>query len=68
MTDKNITTADIVKEIQREINMRKRVFPTWVLQGRIKQEVADKRIRIMEMVLEDYQNKLASEDKQATFL
>lgn len=60
-----ITTAEIVKEVQREINMRKRVFSTWVLQGRIKQDVADKRIKIMERILEDYKQKLISEDKQA---
>lgn len=66
--DKPITTAEIVKEIQREVNMRKRVFPTWVLQGRIQQDVADRRIKIMEIVLEEYKTKLASEDKQGTFL
>ena len=32
------STEDIIKEVQREINMRKRVFPTWVLQGRITQQ------------------------------
>lgn len=63
-----ITTTDIIKEIQRELNMRKKVFPTWVLQGRIKQDVADKRIKIMERILEDYKQKLISEDKQAVLL
>lgn len=63
-----IKTTDIIKEIQRELNMRKRVFPTWVLQGRIKQDVADKRIKIMERILEDYKQKLISEDKQDVLL
>ena len=63
-----ITTTDIIKEIQRELNIRKKVFPTWVLQGRIKQDVADKRIKIMERILEDYKQKLISEDKQAVLL
>ena len=63
-----ITTTDIIKEIQRELNMRKKVFPTWVLQGRIKQDVADKRIKIMETVLEDYKQKLISENQQAVLL
>lgn len=63
-----ITTADMIKEIQRELNMRKRVFPTWVLQGRLKENVADKRIKIMERILEDYKQKLISENKQAVLL
>ena len=59
-----ITIADIIKEIQRELNMRKKVFPTWVLQGRISQAISDKRIKIMEEILADYQEKLKQENKQ----
>lgn len=62
------STEDIIKEVQREINMRKRVFPTWVLQGRVKQDVADKRIEIMEEILKDYQEKAKEEDKQISLL
>lgn len=63
-----VTTEDIIKEIQRELNMRKRVFPTWVLQGRLKENIADKRIKIMEQILEDYKQKIISENKQAVLL
>lgn len=63
-----ITTTDIIKEIQRELNMRKKLFPTWVLQGRIKEDVANKRIKIMERILEDYKQKLISENQQAVLL
>lgn len=63
-----ITTTDIIKEIQRELNMRKKVFPTWVLQGRLKEGVANKRIKIMEQILEDYKQKLISENQQAVLL
>jgi len=63
-----ITTTDIIKEIQRELNMRKKVFPTWVLQGKLKENVANKRIKIMERILEDYKQKLISENKQAVLL
>ena len=62
------TTEEKMKEIQREINMRKRVFPTWVLQGRITQQVADKRIKIMEDIFEDYKIKKEQEDKQMSLL
>lgn len=60
-----ITTTEIIKEIQRELNMRKRVYPNWILQERIKEDIANKRIKIMEKILEDYKQKLISENKQA---
>ena len=59
------TTTEKLKEVIRELKMRKDVYPRWVLQGRIRQEVADKRIKIMEEIVEDYKQKLISEDKQA---
>lgn len=59
-----MTTQEKLKEILRELKMRKDVYPRWVLQGRIKQEVADKRIKAMEEIAEDYKQKLISEDKQ----
>lgn len=62
------TTQEKIKEIERELKMRKKVFPTWVLQGRIKQEVADKRIKIMEEILMDYQEKAKQENKQGVLL
>ena len=61
-----ITTTEIIKEIQRELNTRKRVYPNWILQERIKENIANKRIKILEQVLEDYKQKLISETKQAT--
>lgn len=62
------TTQEKIKEIERELKMRQKVFPTWVLQGRIKQEIADKRIKIMEEILMDYQEKAKQEDKQGVLL
>lgn len=62
------TTKEKIKEIERELKMRKKVFPTWVLQGRVKQDVADKRIEIMEEILKDYQEKAKEEDKQMSLL
>lgn len=62
------TTQEKIKEIERELKMRKKVFPTWVLQGRIKQEIANKRIEIMEEILKDYQEKAKEEDTQMSLL
>lgn len=63
-----MTTQEKIKEIQRELNMRKKVFPTWVLQGRIKEDIANKRIKIMEEILADYQDKAKQEDRQGSLL
>lgn len=57
-------TKEKIKEIKRELNMRKRLYPTWVLQGRIKEETANERIVIFEEILKDYLQKQEKEDKQ----
>lgn len=62
------STEEIIKELQREIKMRKEVFGKWVLQGRMKEDVKEKRIKILEQVLEDYKNKQIHESQQATLL
>ena len=62
------TTTEKLKEVMRELKMRKDVYPRWVLQGRIKQEAADKRIKIMEEIVKDYQEKAKEEDKQMSLL
>lgn len=63
-----ITTYEKAQEIKREIKMRKRVYPFQVLQGKMKQEVADKHIAIMEAILKDYQTILEKEDPQGKLL
>jgi len=63
-----ITTNDKIKEIERELKMRKDVFPRLVLQGKISQSIVDKRIKIMEEILKDYKEKAKQEDKQMSFL
>ncbi len=63
-----ITTNDKIKEIERELKMRKDVFPRLVLQGKISQSIVDKRIKIMEEILKDYKEKAKQEDKQMSLL
>lgn len=41
-------------EIEREIKMRRRVYPRWVADGRMKQTDADRRIAILEAIAADY--------------
>jgi hypothetical protein len=47
-----VTLADQVACVEREIAMRKRVYPRWVGDGMMKQGAADEEIRRMEAVLE----------------
>lgn len=39
---------------EREVKMRKRVYPRWVEQGRMTQEKADEEIALMEAIAADY--------------
>lgn len=47
-----ITIEDQIKAVEREINMRRRVYPKWVENKRMSQEKADKEIAAMQAVLE----------------
>ncbi len=40
--------------VERELSMRKRVYPRWIADGRMKQADADEQIRIMEAIRDDY--------------
>ena len=60
------STSEIIKELEREIKMRKEVFGRWVLQGRMTEHTKEKRIKIMEQILEDYKQKQIHESGQAT--
>lgn len=47
-----ITIEDQIKAVEREISMRRRVYPRWVENKRMSREKADKEIATMEAVLE----------------
>lgn len=38
----------------REVTMRKRVYPRWVADGKMKQSAADRQIEIMDAIAADY--------------
>ena len=62
------TTKEKLKELRRELNMRKRVYPVWVMQGKMKQDVSDKQMKILEEIIVDYEEKEKQEDKQGVLL
>lgn len=63
-----VTTEAKLKEIKRELDLRKNCYPKWILQGRMTQSVADKHIAIMEAIYKDYQEKAKQEDPQMSLL
>lgn len=46
-----ITLEEMSKEISRELVTRKRVYPRWIQDGKIKQETADFRCLVLEAIL-----------------
>lgn len=46
-----IRRADQIRELKREIGVRKSVYPGWVAKGNLTQEAADHRIACLEAIL-----------------
>lgn len=44
--------GELVKCVSREINMRERVYPRWIMNGRLTQRKADQEIAMMKAVLQ----------------
>ena len=42
---------------EREVKMRRRVYPNWIAAGRMTQEAADKQIAMMDEIAADYRGK-----------
>ena len=45
-----ISLDDEIKEVEREIALRKRVYPHWIDAAKITREKADRQIAVMESV------------------
>jgi hypothetical protein len=46
-----VSLAGQIAEVERELAMRRAVYPRWVAAGRVKQDAADARVIAMEAVL-----------------
>jgi hypothetical protein len=55
---KTITLEDKLKEVEREIALRHRVYKGLVARKKIRQEAADKQIATMIAIRNDYQEKI----------
>jgi len=49
-----IDDSEKLKCIEREIALRRRVYPKWIASGKLKQEKADREIAVMEAIAVDY--------------
>lgn len=47
-----IPYGEQLREVRREIALRKRVYPRWIEQGKVSKQGADRKIAIMEAVAE----------------
>jgi hypothetical protein len=52
----DIQLEDKIEELEKEIRYRHYVYKKQVANGRMKQETMDRRILIMESILQDYYN------------
>jgi hypothetical protein len=62
MTEKTFSNAAKYREIMRELRVRQSLFPHWVADKKIRQEIADYRIAILQAIAEDYA-KLVEQDE-----
>lgn len=54
-----ITLKDQIKEIGRELGMRRALYPKWVAGKRMSQDEADTRIAVMDSVYQNLKNQEA---------
>ena len=49
-----------LKCVERELALRRNVYPKWVAQGKMTQAAAQKEIQIMEDIANDYRGKISA--------
>lgn len=52
-----VTIDEMVREVERDITLRRRVYPGWVASKRMSQDKADRQISIMEAVARELQKR-----------
>jgi hypothetical protein len=53
---------------EREVKQRRRVYPRWVADGRMKQDFADQQISMMEEISAEYRAEAEVEEAQGRLL
>jgi hypothetical protein len=50
-----VTRAEKIACLRRELGYRRRMYPLWVERRKMKQDVADRELRVMEAILADFE-------------
>jgi len=61
MADRIFTADEKLAAVRRELNMRRRVYPRWVSNGKMSQAKADEETAVMEAIVADYERQVAGE-------
>lgn len=63
-----ITITDEINEIKREIRVREKIYPQWVLIHKISKATAEKRVNALKATLARLERTQRSEGEQKTLL
>lgn len=55
------TNAEKLACAEREVKMRRRVYPAWVEKGRLSQKEADHQVACMQSIVDDYRAQVEKE-------
>lgn len=61
------SAADKLHEIEREIAMRKRVYPSMIVKGSLSETSAQRQIAVLLEIAEDYRNRVRASPVDAVF-
>jgi hypothetical protein len=61
MADRIFTADEKLAAVRRDLNMRRRVYPRWVSNGKMNQAKADEETAVMEAIVADYERQVAGE-------
>lgn len=56
-TPADVMQADKIAELERELQVRRRVYPRWIQTGKLSRELAHRRIITLEAILADYRHR-----------
>lgn len=63
-----ITDKEKLEEVRREISLRRRFYPGWVVKQKLRQTEADRQIALMEAIERDYAAKVDAEKEKERLL
>jgi hypothetical protein len=56
-----IAAEDKLREIERELKLRRQLYPAWIYAGKLNASDAKRRIEIMQAIADDYEWQAKSE-------